>query len=166
MKRLSTLFTMAVLAILSCLPGLAEAKTIKLTGNRPVASVTIPDSWSPDEYDGGVEAQSPDDEVYVAVEMSSVKGLESAASEAMKFFRKQGVTVKGEPVQSEHKLNGMDVVDLAWQGRDKDGEAEISLSFVIVSETRVLLLYYWGSPAGGTKHRQTLSGILNSIKRI
>ncbi len=166
MKRLSTLFMMAVLAVLSCLPGLAEAKTVKLTGAKPVATVTIPDSWKPDEYDWGVEAQSPDDEIYVAVEVSSVKGLEKAAEEAMKFYKKQGVTVKGDPVQSEHKLNGMDVVDLSWKGRDKDGEADISLSFVIVSETRVLLLYYWGSPAGGAKHRETLSGILNSIKRI
>ncbi|MFX8649081.1 hypothetical protein ABTM34_20755, partial [Acinetobacter baumannii] len=62
--------------------------------------------------------------------------------------------------------NGMDVVDLAWKGRDKDGEAEISLSFVVVSESRVLLLYYWGSPKGGETHRQALSGILNSIKRL
>lgn len=167
MKRLSTLCMMAVLAVLSCLlPGLADAKTVKLTGARPVATVTIPDSWNPDEYDGGVEAQSPDDEVYVAVEMSSLKGLENATMEAIKFFHKQGVTLNGDPVQSEHKLNGMDVVDLAWNGRDKDGEAEISLSFVIVSETRVLLLYYWGSPAGGAKHRKTLTGILNSIKHI
>lgn len=166
MKRLTTLCMMALMAILSCLPGLAEAKTVKLIGARPIASVTIPDAWSPDEYDWGVEAQSPDDEIYIAVEMSSVKGLENAVVEAMKFYKKQGVTVQGDPVQTEHKLNGMDVVDLAWKGRDKDGEADISLSFVIVSETRVLLLYYWGSPKGGEKHSATLSGILNSIKRL
>ncbi|MBN9525203.1 MAG: hypothetical protein J0H82_03300 [Alphaproteobacteria bacterium] len=166
MKRVSALFMMAVLAVLSCLPGLAEAKTIKLTAAKPVATVTIPDSWKPEEYDLGVEAQSPDDEVYVAVEVSSVKGLENAAIEALKFYQKQGVTLQGDPVQSEHKLNGMDVVDLAWKGRDKDGEAEVSLSFVVVSESRILLLYYWGSPKGGEKHRQALSGILNSIKRL
>jgi len=166
MKRLSTLFMMAVLAVLSCLPGLAEAKSFKLAGNKPVATVTLPDSWKPDEYDWGVEAQSPDDEIYVAVEMATVKGLEKAAEQAMQFFKKQGVTLKGDPVQSEHKLNGMDVVDLSWKGRDKDGEADISLSFVVVSETRVLLLYYWGSPGASAKYRDTLSGILNSIKRI
>jgi hypothetical protein len=151
---------------LSCLPGLAEAKSFKLVGNKPVATVTIPDSWKPDEYDWGVEAQSPDDEVYVAVEMSSMKGLEKATEEAIRFYQKQGVTLIGEPVKSEHKLNGMDALDWSWKGRDKDGEAEISLSVIIVSETRVLLLYYWGSPAGGTKHRQTLSTILQSIKRL
>lgn len=46
--------------VLSLLPALVSAGTIKIPKDDPAASLTIPNSWEPEDSDGGVLAESPD----------------------------------------------------------------------------------------------------------
>jgi hypothetical protein len=145
----------------------ALAKTFKVPDEGSFASITIPDDWKSKEIDKGVESQSKDDEVYFAVEATDAKGIDKTIEEAVNFLKEQGVTIDVKTQkQSEGKLNGMDGVDLTWNGKDKDGDAIISLTILAVRKDKVLLITYWASPEGTKNHQKELADILGSVKGI
>lgn len=159
------LFVAAVLAL--SVPTLAEAKVFKL-GSPVIAEVDLPADWQPETIENGVEAVSPDDEIYVAVEVASVNSAEKAIVEALEHLLEQGIKVDDKSInQTEGKINGMPLFELAASGKDADGEAtDISVAVAVVNETTMLVLTYWGSPAGEKAHSQTLTKIVGSLKRV
>ena len=64
------------------------------------------------------------------------------------------------------KSNGKDGVDITWSGKDKEGDAIISLTILAVTPNKVLLVTYWGSPAGTKNKAKELGDILNSTKSL
>jgi hypothetical protein len=111
-----------------------------------------------------------DGSIYIAVEaadISSSDDVSSAMIESLKYLTKKGVTVDCDSVkQTNAKANGMDVVDVSWQGKDSDGACEVSLSIVVVTAKKGLLLTYWGSPEGKKKYDKDLQAIAESIKPL
>jgi hypothetical protein len=143
------------------------AKTFKIPEEGSFASITIPDDWKSKEIDNGVESQSADNEVYFAVEATDAKGMDKSIEEAVKYLQEQGVTVDDKTMkQSEGKVNGMEGVDISWKGKDKEGDAEISLTILIAPKDKVLLITYWASPEGTKKHDKELGAILKSVKPL
>ena len=162
MKKLSLalLFALALLTP-------SFGKTFKVPDEESFASITIPDDWKSKEIDNGVESQSADDEVYFAVEATDAKGMDKAIEEAVKYLQGQGVTVDDKTLkQSEGKINGMDGVDITWKGKDKEGDAIISLTILAAKKDKALLITYWASPEGTKKHSKELGAILNSVKPL
>ncbi|MBV8213450.1 MAG: hypothetical protein JOZ08_09555 [Verrucomicrobia bacterium] len=148
----------------------AWAGDFKLPDQSPVASFSIPASWKPAEYEDGVEAMSDDESVYIAVEatdLSSTSVIEDAMKQSLSYLNKKGVEVdQSTAKQTQAKLNGMDVVDVSWRGKDSTGECNVSLTVVVVTGKKGLLLTYWASPDGEKKNSQDLVQILHSIKPI
>jgi hypothetical protein len=146
----------------------AWAGDYKLPDQNPVASFTIPASWKPAEYEDGVEAVSDDQSVYIAVEatdLSSQSVIEDAMKASLSYLKKKGVEVdQSTAKQSQAKLNGMDVIDVDWKGKDSEGDCIVSLTVVVVTGNKGLLVTYWASPEGEKKNAQEVVGILNSIK--
>ena len=162
MKKLSLALLLALALIAP-----AFAKTFNLPDEGSFALITIPDSWKSKEIDKGVESQSSDGEVYFAVEATDAKGVDKTIEEAIDFLKAQGVTIDPKSVkQSEGKINGMDGVDITWSGKDKEGDAIISLTILAVTPNKVLLVTYWGSPAGTKNKAKELGDILNSTKSL
>jgi hypothetical protein len=164
MKKPSIWVGLATFALL----GSAWAGDFKLPDQNPVASFSIPASWKPAEYEDGVEATSDDGSVYLAVEamdLSSQSAIEDAMKASLSYLQKKGVTVdQSTAKQTQGKVNGMEAVDVSWKGKDSEGECNISLTIVIASGTKGLLLTYWASPDGEKKNSQDLGQIVNSIK--
>lgn len=162
MKKLSLalLFSLALLTP-------SFAKTFKIPEEGSFVSITIPDDWQSKEIDSGVESQSADNEVYFAVETTDAKGMDKAIEDAVKFLQEQGVTVDSKTMkQSEGKINGMDGVDVTWNGKDKEGDAIISLTILAAKKEKAVLITYWASPEGTKKHAKELDAILKSVKPL
>jgi hypothetical protein len=157
---LSLLFALALITP-------AFAKTFKVPEEKAFASITIPDDWNSKEIDSGVESQSADNEVYFAVETTDAKGMDKSIEDAVKYLQGQGVTVDEKSMkQSEGKINGMEGIDVTWNGKDKEGAAIISLTILAANKDKVLLITYWASPEGTKKHEKELGAILQSIKPL
>jgi hypothetical protein len=164
-------FVMKILPVLAALAlGLyaagADAKTFAVPDDDPIATISVPDSWSPNPYEGGVEATSADGTVYIAVEQVTADDVKSAVEEGFKFFLTQGVEVDPKTQKTQDiKINGLDAFDMSISGKDKDGPADISLTLVETNaKTKFLLLYYWGSPEGAKANAAELKAISDSIQ--
>jgi hypothetical protein len=154
------------LIALVLLPSFAVAKTFPVPSDDPIATVSIPDSWNPQAYEGGVEATSDDGKVYVAIEQVAADDVKSATEEGIKFFVKQGVDIDANSMKTkEIKINSLDAFDIAFTGKDKDGPANVSLTLVKTNAGgKFLLLYYWGSPEGEKANAGDLKKISDSIQ--
>ena len=164
MRRILTLLVGTALALGA---SLAEAKNFTIGDSKPVAVISIPDEWNPTAIEDGAEATSPDNTVYIAVEAVEIKDIESATREGIKFFDKSGVTLDASTMkQKETKISGLPAIDVTWRGKDKDGPTNVSLTFVIVSPTNSVLLYFWGSDAGVQKNVADLKSIADSLRPV
>ncbi len=144
----------------------ANAATFPIPDESPIATVSIPDSWGPKAYDGGVEATSDDGAIYVAIEEVAADDVKAATEEGLKFFIKSGVQINFDSQKTQDaKINGLDAFDMSFTGKDKDGPANVSLTLVKTNaKTKFLMLYYWGSPAGESANAKDLAAIADSIQ--
>jgi hypothetical protein len=163
MRRLSVAFALLALGLA---PSLAVAGTFPVPAENPIATVSIPDSWSPNAYEGGVEGTSSDGKLYVAFETVDAADVKSATEEGLKYYIKNGVTIDQASMKTKDiKINKLDAFDLSFTGKDKDGPANISLTLVQTNAAgKFLLLYYWGSSEGEKANGADLKAISDSIQ--
>ena len=145
----------------------AQAKLFKLGDDGPVASVDIPDGWGPSEISDGVEATSPDRETYVAAEIVDGKDLDDAAEAEGKFFKKQRIVLKtGSLTKESVTLGALAGTDYRWDATDEDGPTHVSMTLLRISDAKLMMLTYWGSPAGEKSNGAALDAIAKSLKPI
>jgi hypothetical protein len=163
MKRLSVAFALLGLCLA---PAFAFAGTFPIPAENPIATVSIPDSWGPNAYEGGVEGTSADGKLYVAFESVDAADVKTATEEGLKYYIKNGVTIDQASMKTKDiKINNLDAFDLSFTGKDKDGPANISLTLVKTNANgKFLLLYYWGSSEGEKANGADLKAISESIQ--
>lgn len=145
----------------------ALADTFKLPANKPVVSFILPDSWNPTETESGLQAASVDGEIYLALEFFDADSMNDVVEANMTFLDQQGVTVEKKPKsEGDSTLNDMTIRHMSYQGTDKDGPCEVSISFVSVAPGKGLMITYWGSADAADKHKESLETILNSVTKI
>lgn len=161
MKKLLTILALtAVLALPSF------GKTYKLPKDEPLCSIDFPKSWTVKVEDEALDANSDDEEIYINIEVNDGDSIEGAIDETFGYLKKNKVIVdKKTQKQTEGKLNGMDMVDFSWDGKDADGPTKVSLTIVQVNKKKALLILYWASPEGEKKHQADLEAIIKSLKK-
>ena len=158
------LSSLVLLCALLCVHPL-QAKTFAIPSDNPLAIVTIPNSWEPNEYDIGVEGTSKDGQFYFAFEALERKDSKHAFVEAMTWFKKQGVDLDvNSQTSNEVEIAGMPSFLVSFKGKDKDGPTNVTV--VIVSthkKDRFLLIYGWGSDSADQANRKEIDKILSSL---
>jgi hypothetical protein len=155
------------LCLLFFLSPLVFAETFKLPERTPVVSFVLPDSWKPTETDSGLEAVSVDGEIYMSVEFVDSDSIKDVIDGALSFLDKQGVKVEDKAKsEGDSTINDMSISHMSYNGTDKDGPCEVSLSFLTVAPGKGLMITYWGSPDAADKHKESLEKILDSITKI
>ena len=156
----------AVVALILLNASAAFAKTFPVPSEDPVATVTIPESWEPKDYDGGVEATSPDGKVYIAAEVVQADEIKQAVKEGIEWYDKQGVEIDPDSMKTkEGKEAGADSFELTFTGKDKDGPTAISMELVKTNMAKkYLMLYFWGAPADAAKNGDELKKIGESLQ--
>lgn len=155
----------AALFAFLCLLAPVSAKTYPIPSENPVATISIPNSWEPNEYDKGVEGTSKDGQFYFAVEAVDSKDVGEATKEAMNWFKKQGVKLDNDSRSAnETTLNDLPVLSMTFKGRDKDGPTEVTLILVkVLKPNSFLMIYAWGSEKAALANVKDIDKILASL---
>jgi hypothetical protein len=161
MKTLLTLIAITLLGAIA-----VDAKTFKLPNDEfAIASIDMPDSWKPKEIEKGVEGQSPDDAVYMGiVAVGSEKGMNSEIDDIFAMLKEKNVTLD-ESTKKEHKFKAgsFDATELLFQGKDEDGPAAISITFVPIKD-KMIIITYWVTTEKEKEHQKEVGTIVNSLK--
>ncbi len=160
------IIALALLALTS--PLAAHAATLTFPGDKPVASITIPDSWKPEETDNGVQGTSEDSAVYLSAEVASGKSMEKVVTGAIDFLAKNKITIDPSTQKETPttEVNGLQMATLEWDGKDEDGPVSIGLLIVQVSADNALVVTYWGNKGDEDKHDAEVKAIVASIKPV
>ncbi|MBX9458971.1 MAG: histidine kinase [Rhizobium sp.] len=159
-------FASAVTAAYLLLAGTAMAGEIQFPSDEPVASITFPDGWGEKETESGIDATSPDNSIYLAVDVAEPKDTTQTVTDAVEWLKGLGVTVDaGSAKEVEGTLNGMQVFNIDWDGTDKDGPVSISLAAVALAE-KVLVVTYWGTKGEQESNGAAMNAIINSLKPV
>jgi len=157
---------LTVLSLLIAAP--AFAKTFKVPNDDfAIASITFPNDWEPEEIDNGVAGQSPDDGVYLAaVAVGSEKGMNAELDDTFDMLKEHKVELdKSSQKENKFKLNGEEVSELIFHGKDEDGPCSISISFIPM-KSKIIVLTYWVNTDKEKEHQQEVGKILTSIKPV
>lgn len=161
MKKLLIILSIALLTTIPM-----DAKTFKLPNDDfAIASIDIPDSWKPAEFENGVSGQSADDAVYLSVAaVGSEKGMSAEIDDTFEMLKKHNVTLDdSSKKENKFKINGMDATELLFQGKDEDGPAAISITFVPIKD-KLIIFTYWVTTSKEKEHQQEVGKIVNSLK--
>jgi hypothetical protein len=162
---IKSIFTfIAISSLLGAAP--AFAKTLKLPSDEfPIASITFPDDWEPEEVNNGVAGQSPDTAVYLAaVAVGSEKGMDAELDDTFAFLKEHKVELdKSTKKENKFKLNDVEVEELIFHGKDEDGPTSVSISFIPIKD-KIVVLTYWVTTEKEKKHQEEVGKILQSIK--
>jgi hypothetical protein len=155
----------AVLALVFAAP--AAAETYKIPDDAPIATINVPDDgWDVTMIDRGIEASTDDDEVYLAIEGVPMKNLVELVGDTVKYLNRAGVSVdKATEKETTGTINGMEMHDIGWGGKDKDGDVLVHLMIVAVTPKQAVLFTYWASPEGDKKYDEQIVKIIRSIKK-
>jgi predicted Zn-dependent protease len=147
-----------------CLLTAAHAAEMPFPSDAPIAVVDWPDGWKSQETDTGVDATSPDDSIYLAIDVTETKDASAAVTEALNYFASKGVTVDAATEsRTETKLNGMDYATITWGGKDEDGPVTISLGVLVLGD-HSLTLSYWGTQGAQDSQAADIQKIIASLK--
>jgi opacity protein-like surface antigen len=161
MKKLLAAATVA--AVL--LPSASFAETLQFPSEKPIAEITIPDSWEPEETETGIQATSPDSAIYLSIDVANEKTTDKVIDDAVAFLEENGVKIDASTQkQSEDKVNGMEMSNFDWDGKDADGDANIGLSLVSPQPGKLLIITYWGTKGEQEKHAEALLKLIGSLK--
>ena len=153
--------------LLAALLASGMAAEHKLTPKDPIATINLPDGWKVTPTDDGIDVESPDEEIYINVEVNDGDSIEGAIQETFGYLKKNKVKIdKATEKKQEIKVRGMDVVNFDWDGTDADGPTKVSLTILGITKQKLLLMLYWASPEGEKKHKDDLKKIQDSIKPI
>ena len=158
------IFALIALSSLVALPSFA--KTFKLPNEEfAIASITFPKDWEPEEITNGVAGQSPDDAVYMsAVAVGSEKGMNAELDDTFDMLKEHKVQLdKSTQKENKFKLNGEEVNELIFHGKDEDGPCSISISFIPM-KSKVVILTYWVNTEKEKEHQEEVGKILTSMK--
>jgi hypothetical protein len=160
---MKTLIALLALTLVVC-PGLAG--TIKLPKSKPLAAITFPSGWKTTAEEDNFEAESADEEIYLYAEVIDTDSVEAALKESIAYLEKEKVTMKPDSKkETKGEVNGIPLVDVSFDGTDKDGPCKISLTFLILSKGKCISMFYWASEEGEKKHTEELKQVFDSIKR-
>ena len=154
----------AVLSAFLATPVFAEV--FNIPDGSPLASINIPDSdWKATKIERGIELESSDDEVYLAIEAVQLKDLKDLVAEAVIVLKRGGVTIDlSTQKQKSGKLLGRQFDDLGWTGKDKDGDVMIHMSVLSLNATDGIMFTYWASPDGDKTHDPAIRKMIESLK--
>ena len=149
-----------------CLQTVA-AKEFKLPDAKPVASIVLPDAWKPESIEKGVQGQTADSAVYLSVETTNNEnGMDAIIDDTFAMLKEHKAelnrTVKRE---TKFLINGLPADELLYDGKDQDGPTMVSITFVTIGKT-ALVLTYWASAEGNKAHQAEVGKILASIKAL
>ena len=161
LKSFLTLFIVASLGTIC-----AEAKTMKVPSDEfAIASIDIPDSWDPEEITNGAAGTSDDEAVYLAVvAVGNEKGMDAEINDTFAMLKEHNVELdQASKKTNKFKINDLDAEEMLFQGKDEDGPAAVSITFVPIKD-KVIVLTYWVSTADEKKHQEEVTKILKSLK--
>jgi hypothetical protein len=153
------------LVVLLFTPVLAQAGTMEVRPDAPIATFTIPDSWQTSRIDRGIQAISKDEEVDFWIETYKPSEFQQILAEHDAYWKEQGVVISSREQKSETQ-NGQTMMftieHATWNGKPTV-LYYVEFKLALPSQSSIVFTY-WASPEGDQTFRKEVGAVLSSLK--
>lgn len=167
MKKFLALSLCLALSLLAATP--AAAKTIKVPEKKALVSFEVPNSWSVEDLEKGVMCESKDEVVTILFEVTGGKGIEKLIDENIEWLTKEHKVDIDAATKSEadFKAGGLEWSRLSFKCTHKDtGAGRVAFIFSDIGGGKILLITYWITEEGMTKHIPSINALFESFRRL
>ena len=155
------------LLLVGALPAAALAKSVTLSSDVPVATLTIPDAWDTTVSDGDAESLSPDKTLYLSGEIVASEDLKAAGQEVAHTLADQKIQLDPK-TQKAVPLNvaGMPGAAISWDASDADGPTQVHMVVLKAKPGQQVVLLRWGDADAEKAHAAEIEAIVKSIAPV
>ena len=116
---------------------------------------------------GKAVGESADKAVYLSVvAVGSDRGMKAEIDDTFAMLKDHAVELdESSKKENKYKVGGFDAEEMLFQGKDQDGPAAISITFVPIKD-KVIVMTYWVTTAKEKKHLPEVGKIVNSLKSL
>lgn len=141
------------------------AGPVSVTEADPVATVTIPDDWTNRKIARGVEIKSPDEEIYLWLELVAPGEIDAVQKEHNAYFGKEGVTIAGASETVKKEVDGRAWSFTELKATSGDGASIIRYIAINpnVASGKIVMLTYWASEEGHKTHDAVTGKMVGGI---
>ena len=128
------------------------------------ARISLPDTWKASLYPKGVEAISPDQQTYFAVEPATAANVEDSMQAALDYLGTKHITVDQNTLKKDSvDIGGKKTLTFDWDGKDSNGVCKVGLAVMQVKPGKALLFIYYAALNADEDNIQDISGVLASV---
>lgn len=153
------------------------AKPYKYPVEKPVFTITFPDSWNVElnSQDVAIFAQSPDNEIEYDIWALPAKDVDqdvkAAINDAVGEVNSLIEQYMSSAAFGDWKWTTKNDIDFMWaegEGRYKEENQKVyvEVDFFSPDDKTVYILMYWGTKQGEKKYADDIKAIDKSIKRV
>ncbi len=144
----------------------AAARPFPLPASVPVATIDVPEDWSPTATGEGVEGAAGDGAVRLTAQFIPAPDSDTAFVAAMAEVKRRGVSPTLETRRSSRwRENGLDALKVEFSGTDPNGESEITIILVALPATAGFVdVSYWGDDEAQESVANDLQAIAESVR--
>ncbi len=132
--------------------------------SAPIAEFTLPDNWETKRIERGVQATSPDQEVYFWIEAYKPDEFQQILAEHNEYWKKQGVVITSSD-QEKHQEGSKEVSitneHATWKGKPTV-LYYVEFQLGLPSQSNIVLTY-WASPKGDQAFHKEVGDVLGSV---
>jgi hypothetical protein len=153
----------SLFAVLLC--GAAHAGTFDVPYDAPKLTITVPDKWSPNHSDEGVDAAAPDNSVFFSIYTSQASDAAAVQRDSLAILTRNGITIEKEPsTETASSFGGLNWAEREYSATEDGKPKLVRVDASHLSGKLYVQLFIWGTPAGMKKNIASLNGILSTIK--
>jgi len=163
MKRMILFVT--IVALFTLTTG-ATSSTYVYPEKASVFSITFPDEWQVESEEALLHASPADESIYFGVwalmEADSLDAALKALDESLADYLTE--LELGDPEEVE--INEITFLTVNGQGKIPEGDlVNVSVALFSPEEKTVFIALYFGTPEAEEKHEETLTKVIQSIKK-
>lgn len=166
LRTIACAFTAALLSFAAPFAAApAQAEAFNITEADPVAVITVPDDWEGKKVGRGIQIKTPDDEIYMWVELIPPNEIDAVQKEHNSYFDGQGVKIEsaGETVQVEFNGRPWVISELKAKAKGEDSVIRYVAINPKVASGKLILLTYWASLEGDKKYNDATTKMLENL---
>ena len=145
----------------------AAAGTFEVPYEKPSYTVAVPDKWSPNHSDSGVDAAAPDRSTFLSISTFDTADCAAARDDALTFLSHDSMIIdKTSATESASSIAGRPATQTRYSGTS-EGKANLVVILVApLGGKRCIQIAQWGTPAGSKNNAGGVAQILGSIKLL
>ena len=155
-----------MILIFSLFPFAAKAGTYTIPYDKPVATISVPDSWNPNSSDDGVDASSPDNKLFFSVYAAPDEDEKGALRIAARIASNGDVMkIDLDTVRERHvKFGKLATSEYQFDMVMENKPGVVTINLVPLNAGGFLQIIHWGSKQGIAKNGGAESKIFATIR--